>query len=59
MLNGFCGTLMTPMTPNFNIVPETLLELRDKNGVIKSQWPTALLLLAVNTLLMYGFVYRF
>jgi len=59
MLSGFCGTLMTPMAANFNIVPAALLELSDKNGVIKAQWPTAVLLLIVNTLLMYCFVFRF
>jgi uncharacterized membrane protein len=59
MLSGFCGTLMTPMAANFNIVPAALLELKDKNGVIKAQWPTALLLLVVNTVFMYLFVFRF
>ena len=59
MLPGFCGTLMTPMAANFNIAPAALLELRDKNGVIKAQWPTAVLLPVVNTLLMYAFVFRF
>ena len=34
MLAGFCGTLMTPMAANFNIVPAALLELKDRNGVI-------------------------
>lgn len=32
MLSGFCGTLMTPMAANFNIVPAALLELSDRNG---------------------------
>src|SRR3546814_16991705 len=32
MLAGFCGTLMTPMAANFNIVPAALLELKDQNG---------------------------
>ena len=32
MLAGFCGTLMTPMAANFNIVPAVLLELDDRNG---------------------------
>jgi uncharacterized membrane protein len=59
MLCGFCGTLMTPMAANFNIVPAALLELKDQNGVIKAQWPTALLLLIVNTILLYLFVFRF
>ena len=27
MLAGFCGTLMTPMAANFNLVPAALLEL--------------------------------
>ena len=58
MLSGFCGTLMTPMAANFNIVPAALLELRDRNGVIKVQVPTALWLLAANTVLMYALVYR-
>jgi uncharacterized membrane protein len=48
MLAGFCGTLMTPMAANFNIVPAALLELKDRNGVIKAQIGTALPLLVVN-----------
>ncbi|MFD3239991.1 DUF979 domain-containing protein [Rahnella perminowiae] len=59
MLSGFCGTLMTPMAANFNIVPAALLELQDKNGVIKAQWKTGVLLLLVNTAFMYFFVFRF
>jgi uncharacterized membrane protein len=57
MLSGFCGTLMTPMAANFNIVPAALLELPDRNGVIKVQVPTGLLLLVVNTVLMYLLVF--
>ena len=53
MLAGFCGTLMTPMAANFNIVPAALLELKDRNGVIKAQIGTAIPLLAVNILLIY------
>jgi uncharacterized membrane protein len=53
MLSGFCGTLMTPMAANYNIVPAALLELKDENGVIKAQIPTAIPLLVVNILLMY------
>ncbi len=59
MLSGFCGTLMTPMAANFNIVPAALLELSDRNGVIKAQVPTAILLLLANTALMYVLVFRF
>jgi uncharacterized membrane protein len=58
MLSGFCGTLMTPMAANFNIVPTALLELPDENAVIKVQIPTALLLLGANILLMNFFVFR-
>ncbi len=58
MLSGFCGTLTTPMAANFNIVPVALLELPDQHAVIKVQIPTALLLLAANTAIMYAFVFR-
>lgn len=57
MFSGYCGTLMTPMAANFNIVPAALLDLPDKNGVIKAQVPTALMLLTVNIFLMYFLVY--
>jgi uncharacterized membrane protein len=57
MLAGFCGTLMTPMAANFNLVPAALLELKDKNGVIKAQIGTALPMLAANILLIYIFAF--
>ena len=53
MFSGYCGTLMTPMAANFNIVPAALLELPDKNAVIKAQLPTALMMLLVNIVLLY------
>lgn len=53
MLAGFCGTLMTPMAANFNLVPAALLQLRDRSAVIRAQVPTALPLLAVNIALLY------
>jgi len=53
MLAGFCGTLMTPMAANFNIVPAALLELKSQYGVIKAQVPTAIPLLIVNILILY------
>jgi uncharacterized membrane protein len=63
MLAGFCGTLMTPMAANFNVVPATLLDLPDRdsalNGVIRAQIPTAVPLLAANIVLMALLVYRF
>jgi uncharacterized membrane protein len=57
MLAGFCGTLMTPMAANFNLVPVTLLELKDPNAVIKAQIPTALPLLAINILFIWWFAF--
>ena len=53
MLSGFCGTLMTPLAANFNLVPAALLELPDRYAVIKAQIPTALPLLIANVILMY------
>ena len=58
MFSAYCGTLMTPMAANFNLVPVALLELPDKNAVIKAQLPTALPLLGVNILLLYFLMYR-
>ena len=58
MLSGYCGTLMTPMAANFNLVPAALLELKDPNAVIRAQIPTALLLLGANILLMYLIIFR-
>ena len=58
MLAGFCGTLMTPMAANFNIVPAALLELKDRNAVVKMQVPTALPLLAFNIALIYWAAFR-
>ena len=56
MLAGYCGTLLTPMAANFNIVPTALLEMKDQYGVIKAQWPIAVFLLVFNILLMYYFM---
>ncbi len=50
---GYCGTLMSPMGANFNIMPAALLEIDDKNAIIKRQFPVAILLLGVHILLMY------
>jgi uncharacterized membrane protein len=58
MLSGYCGTLMTPMAANFNVVPAALLELRDGHAVIKAQVPTALMLLAANVAIMWAVVFR-
>lgn len=50
---GYCGTLMTPMAANFNIMPAALLEMKDKNGVIKAQVPVAFSMLIIHVFLMY------
>jgi uncharacterized membrane protein len=53
MLSGFCGTLLTPMAANFNIVPAALLELKDQYGVIRMQVATAIPLFICNILILY------
>jgi uncharacterized membrane protein len=53
MLAGYCGTLMTPMAANFNIVPAALLELKNQYGVVKVQVATAIPLLICNILILY------
>ena len=58
MFSGYCGTLMTPMAANFNIVPAALLELPDQNVVIKAQIPTALGVLICNVFLLYFLMFR-
>lgn len=58
MLAGFCGTLMTPMAANFNLVPAALLELKDENAVVKTQIATAVPLLIVNIALIYFLAFR-
>ncbi|MCM3033761.1 DUF979 domain-containing protein [Niallia sp. MER 6] len=59
MFAGYCGTLMTPMAANFNIVPAMLLNLKDKNAVIKAQIPVAIPVFIINMLLMFFLVYHF
>jgi len=58
MLSGFCGTLMTPLAANFNLVPAALLELPNRYAVIRAQIPTALPLLIANMVLMYVLAFR-
>lgn len=57
MLSGYCGTLLTPMAANFNLVPAALLEI-DKNAVIRAQVPTAITLLIVNVFLLNFLMFR-
>ena len=45
MTCGYCGTLLTPMAANFNIVPGVYLEVKDKYSIIKMQIiPSAIML---------------
>ncbi len=50
---GYCGTLMTPMAANFNIMPAALLETKSKYAIIFSQVPVALVMLLIHIILMY------
>jgi uncharacterized membrane protein len=59
MLSGYCGTLVTPMAANFNLVPVRLLELKDDWAVIKAQAPFAAAIWIFNVVVMYACVYRF
>ncbi|MBB6186691.1 DUF979 family protein [Rhodanobacter sp. MP7CTX1] len=58
MLCGYCGTLLTPMAADFNLVPAALLELRNPYGVIRAQVWSALMIFATNVVLMWLFVFR-
>ena len=58
MLTGYCGTLLTPMAANFNIVPAVLLGLDDQYGVIRAQAATGLWLMGTNVLLMAWLCFR-
>lgn len=53
MTAGYCGTLLTPMAGNFNVLPVALLEMKDEYGVIKAQIPIALMMAVIHILLMY------
>ncbi len=59
MLCGYCGTLVTPMAANFNLVPVRLLEIRDDFAVIKAQAPFAVAIWIFNVVVMALCVYRF
>lgn len=57
MLSGYCGTLMTPMAANFNIVPAALLELKNKHHVIMMQIIPGCIILIFNIMVMYTFAF--
>lgn len=59
MTAGYCGTLMTPMAANFNIVPCAVLETKDpKWSVIRAQVPMALMMIVVHVILMLALGFR-
>ncbi len=59
MTAGYCGTLMTPMAANFNIVPCAVLETKDpKWSVIRAQLPMALMMIVVHIILMLAIGFR-
>lgn len=49
---GYCGTLCTPMAANFNMVPVAVLEMKDKNGVIKKQVLIGVIMLILQIIYM-------
>ena len=55
MTCGYCGTLMTPMAANFNIVPAAILETDNEYTIMKTQAPVALTLIVVHIILMLVF----
>jgi len=58
MLCGYCGTLLTPMAADFNLVPAALLELRNPYAVIKAQVWSAVWIFASTFLMMWLLVFR-
>ncbi|RDI97980.1 DUF979 family protein [Dyella solisilvae] len=58
MLCGYCGTLLTPMAADYNLVPAALLELRNPYGVIRAQWWSAVGIFITTFLCMWLLVFR-
>ena len=50
---GYCGTLLTPMAANFNIMPAALLETKGKYAIIRWQAPIAVVMLIAHIVVMY------
>jgi len=55
LTTGYCGTLMTPMAANFNIVPVAMLDMKNKYGVIKQQFYIAIPMIIFQILFMIIF----
>ena len=45
LICGYCGTLLTPMAANFNILPVAILNMKDRWGAIKNQVLVAIFML--------------
>ncbi len=58
MLCGYCGTLLSPMAANYNLVPAALLGLRSPYGVIYAQWWSAVAIFVVTFAMMALLVFR-
>ncbi len=52
---GYCGTLLTPMGANFNILPVAMLDMKDRFGVIKNQILLSICLLIFQIMYMIIF----
>ena len=52
MTCGYCGTLLTPMAANFNIVPGIYLEVKNKYSIIKMQVVPSILMLVFQIIYM-------
>ena len=52
---GYCGTLLTPMAANFNILPVAILNMKDRWGAIKNQVLVAIIMLVFQICYMIVF----
>ena len=57
MTCGYCGTLLTPMAANFNIVPAAILETENKYTIIKAQALMSVALIIIHIILMAIFAF--
>jgi len=58
MLCGFCGTMLTPIAANFNLLPAMLLSIGRKSLIIKEQLVTAIVVFLFNIMFMIVFIYK-
>ncbi len=52
---GYCGTLLTPMAANFNMVPVALLDMKKRFTVIRNQFVIALIMITFQIIYMIMF----